>query len=125
MALTSMCIIKAFVGPLTVISSNVQSKALVKMVRVGAPFQYQQFGGLLTLRKFLWTANFFGRVLLNKVTFGVTPLPVFIQISDANLKYSTALRRADRLTAFLWIVTLGLVSKVFGVAYRLKPLFGL
>ena len=107
------------------ISSNVQSKALVKMVRVGAPFQYQQFGGLLTLRKFLWTANFFGRVLLNKVTFGVTPLPVFIQISDANLKYSTALRRADRLTAFLWIVTLGLVSKVFGVAYRLKPLFGL
>ena len=102
-----------------------QSKALVKMVRVGAPFQYQQFGGLLTIRKFLWTVNFFGRVLLNKLTFGVTPLPVFIQISDADLKYSTALRRADALTAFLWIVTFGLVNKAFGLGYRLKILFGL
>jgi hypothetical protein len=95
------------------------------MVRVGAPFQYQQFGGLLTLRKFLWTFNFFGRVLLNKITFGLTPLPVFIQISDANLKYSTALRRADALTASLWIATLALLYKACGLVSKLKILFGL
>lgn len=95
------------------------------MVRVGAPFQYQQFGGWLTLRKFLWTLNFFGRLFLNKITFGFTPLPVFIQISDANLKYSTALRRADALTASLWIFTLGLLSKTFGIVSKLKLLAGL
>jgi hypothetical protein len=93
------------------------------MVRVGAPFQYQQFGGILTAKKLLWTFNFFGRVALNKLTFGLTPLPVFIQIADPNLKYSTALRRADTLTASLWIITLGLLSKVFGIASKLKTVF--
>lgn len=95
------------------------------MVRVGAPFQYQQFGGLLTLRKFLWTFNFFGRVLLNKITFGLTPLPVFIQISDPNLKYSTALRRADALTASLWLATFGIATKALGLGSRLKMFLGL
>jgi len=94
------------------------------MVRVGAPFQYQQFGGLLTVRKFLWTMNFFGRVLLNKVTLGLTPLPVFIQISDANLKYSTALARADTLTASLWIITLAVLNKVFHLGSKMKILLG-
>jgi hypothetical protein len=92
------------------------------MVRVGAPFQYQQFGGILTVKKLMWTFNFFGRVALNKLTFGLSPLPVFIQISDPNLKYSTALRRADTLTATLWLVTLGVLSKLFGVASKLKAL---
>lgn len=92
------------------------------MVRVGAPFQYQQFGGILTLRKMLWTFNFFGRVALNKLTFGLTPLPVFIQISDPNLKYSAALRRADILTASLWLITLGILGKILGVASKIKAL---
>lgn len=99
-----------------------QTKALVKMVRVGAPFQYGQFGGILTLRKILWSINFFSRVALNKITFGLTPLPVFIQISDADLKYSTALRRADILTASIWAVTLGVLGKVFGVVSKVKTL---
>ena len=100
-----------------------ENKALTKMVRVGAPFQYQQFGGMLTVKKLLWTFNFFGRVLLNKLTFGLTPMPVFSQIADANLKYSTALHRADTLTALLWTVTLGVLVKVLGVAAKLqKPL---
>jgi hypothetical protein len=92
------------------------------MVRVGAPFQYQQFGGILTVKKFLWTANFFGRVLLHKATLKLTPLPVFMQISDPDLKYSTALRRADVLTVSLWVIftavlieSLGLVSIIKGL----------
>lgn len=93
------------------------------MVRVGAPFQYQQFGGMLTVKRLLWTFNFFGRVALNKLTFGLTPLPVFIQIADPKLKYSTALRRADTLTSALWLVTLGVLSRVFGIASKLKALF--
>ena len=93
------------------------------MVRVGAPFQYGQFGGMLTVKKLIWTLNFFGRVALNKLTFGLTPLPVFIQISDPNLKYSTALRRADTLTATVWVIILSVLTKVFGVAAKLKTLF--
>jgi hypothetical protein len=92
------------------------------MVRVGAPFQYGQFGGILTVKKFLWTVNFFARVLLNKATFGVTPLPVFIQISDANLKYSTALRRADVLTVSLSAFAAGLLYKCFGMLLKARSL---
>jgi kynurenine 3-monooxygenase len=100
-----------------------ENKALVKMVRVGAPFQYQQFGGMLTVKKFLWTANFFGRILLHKVTFGLTPLPVFSQIADANVKYSTAMRRADTLTAILWTVAIGVLAKVIGFTFKLPKVF--
>jgi hypothetical protein len=102
-----------------------QSKALVKMVRVGAPFQYQQFGGILTVKKFLWTANFFARVLLHKATMKLTPLPVFMQISDPDLKYTTALRRADVLTVSLWAIFAAFFIKGLGLASRFKGLVGL
>ncbi len=75
------------------------------------------------MRKFLWTLNFFGRVLLNKLSFGLTPNPVFIQISDPKLKYSSALRRADILTASLWLITLGVVGKVLGIVSKLQLSF--
>ena len=92
------------------------------MVRVGAPFQYGQFGGMLTIRKSLWALNFFGRVLLSKITKGLTPLPVFMQISDPNLKYSTALKRADALTNFLWIVSVGILIRIFGIVPAVKAM---
>jgi hypothetical protein len=95
------------------------------MVRVGAPFQYQQFGGILTVKKFLWTANFFGRVLLHKATMKLTPLPVFIQISDPDMKYTTALRRADVLTVSLWAIVAVFFIKSLGLVSRVKGLVGL
>ena len=89
------------------------------MVRVGAPFQYGQSGGMLSVKKFLWTLNFFSRMVLNKLTLGLTPLPVFVQIGDASLKYSTALRRADVLTVSLWTVTAALLLKSFGLLSKI------
>ena len=102
-----------------------QTKALVKIARVGSPFQYNQFGGILTVKKFLWTANFFARVLLNKATMKLTPLPVIMQISDPNLKYTTALRRADALTVFLWAIFAAFFIKSLGLVSRVKGLVGL
>ena len=92
------------------------------MVRVGAPFQYNQFGGMLTVKKFLWTFNFLVRMQLNKLTLGFTPPPVVIQILDPDLKYSTALRRADVLTASLWTVTAGVLLKCFGLVSKIRAL---
>jgi len=94
------------------------------MVRFGAPFQYGQFGGLVTMQKMMWTVNFFGRVLLNKVTRGLTPFPVFLQISDANLKYSEALRKADLLTGVLNVLLVGILLKIgfFAKICKLLPL---
>jgi hypothetical protein len=77
---------------------------------------------MLTVKKFMWTANFFARVLLNKATMGLSPLPVFIQISDANLKYSTALRRADMLTASLWAIVATVFIQCFGLVSKIKAL---
>ena len=99
-----------------------ESKALVKMVRFGAPFQYGQFGGIRTVQRFLWTVNFFSRMLLNKATMGLTPMPVFVEVGDASRKYSTVMRRADTLTAILWALTVSLLFKVTGIFSRLASL---
>jgi kynurenine 3-monooxygenase len=97
-----------------------ESKALVRMVRFGAPFQYGQFGGVLTAQRLLWTFNFFGRMLLNKITFGLTPRPVFVEVSDAHKKYSTVMRRGDTLTAALWTIVGVVLVRMTG----LLPKFG-
>jgi kynurenine 3-monooxygenase len=97
-----------------------ESKALVRMVRFGAPFQYGQFGGIVTVKRFLWTFNFFGRMLLNKATFGLTPRPVFVEVSDAKKKYSTVMRRGDTLTAALWAITSMAVMQLTGLLPRLR-----
>ncbi|KAL3911411.1 MAG: hypothetical protein SGARI_001659, partial [Bacillariaceae sp.] len=76
-----------------------ESAAIVRMVRFGAPFQYGQFGGMTSVKKMIWTINFFGRMLLNKMTFGLTPRPVFVEVGDGYQKYSSVMRKADALTA--------------------------
>jgi 2-polyprenyl-6-methoxyphenol hydroxylase-like FAD-dependent oxidoreductase len=79
-----------------------ESKAIVRMVRFGAPFQYGQFGGMTSVKKACWVLNFMGRMLLHKMTFGLSPRPVFVEVSDGYKKYSSVMRRADTLTAILW-----------------------
>jgi hypothetical protein len=61
----------------------------------------------------MWTVNFIARSFLFKVTGGRTPAPVFTLISDGNLKYSAALKRADRLTSSLWVVATVAIATCF------------
>jgi kynurenine 3-monooxygenase len=100
-----------------------ESKALVKMVRFGAPFQYGQFGGIRTVQRVLWVINFFSRMLLNKATMGLTPQPVFVEVGDASRKYSAVMRRADTLTAILWTLAGTIILKATGLIPRLVSLF--
>ncbi|KAG7371162.1 FAD-binding monooxygenase [Nitzschia inconspicua] len=99
-----------------------ESEALVRMVRFGAPFQYGQFGGITSVKRLLWTFNFFGRMILNKLTFGLSPRPVFVEVGDGYQSYSSVMRRADRLTAILWTITGALLLKLTGVLSKLSAL---
>ncbi|KAL3903323.1 MAG: hypothetical protein SGILL_010488, partial [Bacillariaceae sp.] len=99
-----------------------ESAAIVKMVRFGAPFQYGQFGGMTSVKKMIWTFNFFGRMLLNKLTFGLSPRPVFVEVGDGYQKYSAVMRRADTLTAVLWAACATLLLKVTGLLPKLTAL---
>lgn len=101
---------------------KLESEALVRMVRFGAPFQYGQFGGMTSVKRTLWTVNFFGRMLLNKLTFGISPRPVFVEVGDGYKSYSSVMRKADRLTAVLWTVTGAILLKLTGLFSKISAL---
>ena len=97
-----------------------KTRALVKLARVGAPFQYNQSGGMLTAKKFLWQMNFFMRLLLNKLTFGLSPPGIPLLISARpDLKYSEILRRVDTLTVSLWTIAAAIVIRTTGLLSKL------
>jgi 2-polyprenyl-6-methoxyphenol hydroxylase-like FAD-dependent oxidoreductase len=94
-----------------------ESKAIVRMVRFGAPFQYGQFGGMTSVKKTMWALNFMGRMFLNKITLGLSPRPVFVEVSDGYKKYSSVMRKADTLTAIFWASFAGII---FALLNKLK-----
>ena len=87
-----------------------ETKALVKLARVGAPYQYQQASRILTIRRYLWSFNILLRITLNKLTLGLTPQPGVMQMMDSQLSFRTIMKSADRLTAALWAVTAAAVG---------------
>ena len=101
-------------------SIHFQAQALIRIARFGAPFQYGQFGGMLTVRKALWSVNFIARLMLNKFTKGLTPLPMMSQLSDPNLRYTAIVKKADTFTTILWTITAVVVMQVFGIFSKLK-----
>ena len=101
-----------------------ETRALVKLARVGAPFQYNQAGGMLTVKKLFWSINFFTRLLLNKITFGITPPGIPLLISERpGLKYTSILKRADFLTASLWAFAVTVAIRTTGLLTKLSALF--
>ena len=95
-----------------------EAKALVRLARVGAPYQYQQASRMLTFRRYLWTLNILLRIVLNKLTRGLTPQPAVMQMMDAQLSFGTIMRRADRLTAALWTVTVATLGLLLNALLR-------
>jgi hypothetical protein len=78
---------------------------------------------MLTVKKTLWSFNFFGRLLLNKLTFGFTPPQLAIQIAEADLPYSTIWKRASVLTISLWAITASILIRVTGLVSKIRPIF--
>jgi hypothetical protein len=56
----------------------------------------------MKFRKLLWTANVALRLLLNKVTKGMSPKPAILLMMDARLTFRQVMKRANTLTGILW-----------------------
>ena len=52
-----------------------ETRALIALARCGAPFQYRQATKIMKFRKVLWTTNILLRIILNKITIGLSPKP--------------------------------------------------
>ncbi|MGB6298920.1 MAG: NAD(P)/FAD-dependent oxidoreductase [Rivularia sp. (in: cyanobacteria)] len=90
------------------------TKALIRLMQVGYPWQYNQ----APIRKKLWSINFLLRLSLSKVLpFLITP-PAFFLIQNHQLSYREILTKADRTTRILYgimvIILLGLLP--FGLS---------
>jgi len=79
-----------------------ETRALIALARCGAPYQYDQASFRMRLGKKLWTANVVLRLLLNKVTGGLSPKPAILMMMDSRSSFRRIMRRANTLTAILW-----------------------
>ena len=78
------------------------TKALVRLVQIGFPWQYNQdFIG-----KWLWMMNFFMRISLNRLLPGLFSPPAFFTIQNHKLHYEEILAKADRSTRIIYLVGL-------------------
>lgn len=76
------------------------TKALIRLMQVGYPWQYNQ----APIRKKLWNVNFLLRLSLSKVLpFLITP-PAFFMIQNHQLSYQEILTKAEGTTRILYVV---------------------
>lgn len=90
-----------------------ETKAVVRMCRFAAPFQYGQPSLAMRVRKKLWFLNVAMRMALNKLSRGFLPNPGIVAMMDPNLKFERIMRRADTLTCVLWAAVATALVKVF------------
>ena len=79
-----------------------EAKALIRLARIGAPYQYRQSSPKMILGRYLWTFNVMLRVVLNKVSCGVIAEPAIVLMMNPNVKFVTIMKQADRVTYLLW-----------------------
>lgn len=92
-----------------------EHRALIRLARFGAPYQYNQSWLRDRIGKKLWFANFLVRTILHKVTFGLVPRHSMVILNDAKAyTYRQIMRRCDsfnfiaRGLLLVWaLVTLG------------------
>ncbi len=89
------------------------TKALIRLMQVGYPWQYNQ----APVRKKLWNINFLLRLSLSKILpFLITP-PAFFMIQNHQLSYSEILNKAERTTRILYgLITILLGLSAFGLS---------
>ena len=89
-----------------------EHKALIRLARFGAPYQYRQSWRRDRIGKFVWTANVILRTLLNKLSLGVIPPVPVILMQDASLTYRQVMRRADWTAGSLTAVCGMLLARI-------------
>jgi len=76
-----------------------EAKALVKLMQLGAPYQYRQSKiGLL-----LWSLNFIFRKTLNRFFPRLFSPQIFMMVSNPKMAYSEVLANANKTTKTIWI----------------------
>jgi len=90
-----------------------ETKALIRLARFGAPYQYNQPMPLDQLGKKLWTLNVLTRVMLNKISFGLIPSSSIILSQDPNLTFQQVMFRADIVTFGLGTFVSWILKRIF------------
>ena len=75
-----------------------EHRALIRLARFGAPYQYRQPWKRHRIGRVLWTVNVLLRAILNKLTFGVVPPAAIILAQGNALTFRQVMRRADATT---------------------------
>lgn len=102
-----------------------ETKALIQLARVGAPYQYNQPHYIDRLNKKLYTINVISRMLLNKLTFGVLSKPCVMAAMNKNvLPYRQVMRRANLTTIAMTMALLCLFYKLFKIQRLIRFFFG-
>jgi len=90
-----------------------QTRALIRIARFGAPYQYNQPLLRDKIGKFVHTTNLVLRLLLNKMTFGMFPKPMILSVTmDSDLTFRQVARRADLGTAALFSLSAAIILKI-------------
>ena len=93
-----------------------EHRALIRLSRFGAPYQYNQSWLRDRIGQKLWFGNFLFRMLLNKITFGIIPPPAAVLMNDSRaFTYRRIMQRCDsfnyvaRAVGLVWIARLALL----------------
>ncbi len=76
------------------------TKALIRLMQVGYPWQYNQ----APIRKQLWSVNFLVRLTLSKVLPFVFNPPAFFLVQNHQLSYKEILTKAEQTTRILYLI---------------------
>ncbi|MDY6898209.1 MAG: NAD(P)/FAD-dependent oxidoreductase [Cyanobacteriota bacterium] len=100
--------------PLYESSRIADTKALIRLMQIGYPWQYNQ----APIRKKIWNINFLLRLALSKLLPFLFSPPAFFLVQNHQLSYQEILMKADRTTRILYgiliIILLGLVFSRLG-----------
>jgi kynurenine 3-monooxygenase len=89
-----------------------EHRALIRVARFGAPYQYRQAWPRDKVGRSMWFANFLTRVLLHKLTLGLVPPPAAVLMSDPKvLSFRQVMRRCDAFNLVVRSVMLGLATR--------------
>jgi kynurenine 3-monooxygenase len=71
-----------------------EHKALARLAKIGAPYQYRQSWVRDRFGMFFWTLNVAFRFILNKISGGLIPSVAFVGLQEHDLSYRQVMRRA-------------------------------
>lgn len=92
-----------------------EHKALIRLAKVGAPYQYRQPWLRDRLGRFFWTCNVVVRMILNKFSGGFIPPPVIVLMQQPELTFRQVMRRGA-VTARL--LKVGIITLIFFLSRR-------